>query len=138
MKRTLPAFLLAGLASLLILTGCQSKKKQAIPPVTGHNLTAMVISDDHVIAPKLHDNGPSFTTYASNDGGANLKYSATIFRAFIAQALKTKPDVVIVSGDITNNGEKASHEYVAKQLKRLTAAKIRVYVCLATTISITP
>ncbi|WP_338209466.1 metallophosphoesterase [Lactiplantibacillus paraxiangfangensis] len=128
MKRTLPAFLLAGLASLLILTGCQSKKTQAIPPVTGHSLTAMVISDDHVIAPKLHDNGPSFTTYASNDGGANLKYSATIFRAFIAQALKTKPDVVIVSGDITNNGEKASHEYVAKQLKRLTAAKIRVYV----------
>ncbi|RRK11220.1 metallophosphoesterase [Lactiplantibacillus garii] len=88
----------------------------------------MVISDDHVIAPSLHDNSVAFRTYAANDAGADLKYSATIFQAFIAQALKTKPDVVIVSGDITNNGEKASHEYVAKQLKRLTAAKIRVYV----------
>ncbi|WP_369411552.1 metallophosphoesterase, partial [Campylobacter jejuni] len=27
-----------------------------------------------------------------------------------------------------NNGEKASHEYVAKQLRRLTAKHIRVYV----------
>ncbi|MDN6126389.1 MAG: metallophosphoesterase [Lactiplantibacillus plantarum] len=29
---------------------------------------------------------------------------------------------------MTNNGEKASHEYVAKQLRRLTAKHIRVYV----------
>ena len=88
----------------------------------------MIISDDHVIAPSLHDNGRAFRTYAANDAGADLKYSATIFNAFIAKALTTKPDMVIVSGDITNNGEKASHEYVAQQLKRLTAQHIRVYV----------
>ncbi|BBM23165.1 metallophosphoesterase, lipoprotein [Lactiplantibacillus plantarum] len=97
------------------------------PAVTHKTLTAMVISDDHVIAPSLHDNGKAFNQYAGNDAGADLKYSATIFKAWIAQALKTKPDVVLISGDITNNGEQASHKYVAKQLKRLTNHGIRVY-----------
>lgn len=128
MKYKLPTLILGGLASLLLLGGCGHQSADQPAPVTSKTLTAMVISDDHVIAPSLHDNGSSFTEYAANDAGADLKYSATIFNAFIAQALKTNPDVVIVSGDITNNGEKASHEYVAKQLKRLTRAGIRVYV----------
>ena len=116
------------LGSTLLLTGCHRNTAKALPAVNGHQLTAMVISDDHVIAPSLHDNGQAFDTYAGNDAGADLKYSATIFKAFIAKALATKPDVVIISGDITNNGEKASHEYVAKQLRRLTAKRIHVYV----------
>jgi len=116
------------LGSALLLAGCQAKSKASSKQVKTNQLTAMVISDDHVIAPKLHDNGPSFKTYAASDAGADLKYSATIFKAFIATALHKKPDVVIVSGDITNNGEKASHELVAAQLKRLTRQHIRVYV----------
>ncbi|BDZ31092.1 metallophosphoesterase [Lactiplantibacillus sp. WILCCON 0030] len=116
------------LGSALLLTGCHRSGNTGLAQVKGRNLTAMVISDDHVIAPSLHDNGEAFDTYAGNDAGADLKYSATIFKAFIAKALATKPDIVIMSGDITNNGEKASHEYVAKQLKRLTKQGIRVYV----------
>ncbi|WP_426665301.1 metallophosphoesterase family protein [Lactiplantibacillus plantarum] len=116
------------LFGMMLLSGCQKQTKMTLPPVSHKTLTAMVISDDHVIAPSLHDNGKAFTQYAANDAGADLKYSATIFRAFIAKALITKPDVVLISGDITNNGEKASHEYVAKQLRRLTAKHIRVYV----------
>ncbi|XKL20596.1 metallophosphoesterase [Lactiplantibacillus plantarum] len=116
------------LFGMMLLSGCQKQTKMTLPPVSHKTLTAMVISDDHVIAPRLHDNGKAFTQYAANDAGADLKYSATIFRAFIAKALITKPDVVLISGDITNNGEKASHEYVAKQLRRLTAKHIRVYV----------
>ncbi|KRL48148.1 serine threonine protein phosphatase [Lactiplantibacillus paraplantarum DSM 10667] len=104
----------------IFLSSCQKTTATTLPPVTHNTLTAMIISDDHVIAPSLHDNGKAFSQYAGNDAGADLKYSATIFRAFIAKALATKPDVVLVSGDITNNGEKASHEYVAKQLRRLT------------------
>ncbi|MCT3282000.1 metallophosphoesterase [Lactiplantibacillus pentosus] len=111
----------------LVLTGCHSQQATTIPAVTHNTLTAMVISDDHVIAPSLHDNGKAFNQYAGNDAGADLKYSATIFKAWIAQALKTKPDVVLISGDITNNGEQASHKYVAKQLRRLTNHGIRVY-----------
>jgi len=116
------------IGSALLLTGCHQNTTEKLPPVKGRNLTAMVISDDHVIAPSLHDNGSAFDSYAGNDAGADLKYSATIFKAFIAKAIATKPDVVIVSGDITNNGEKASHEYVAKQLQRLTQHRIHVYV----------
>ncbi|MDC6396506.1 metallophosphoesterase [Lactiplantibacillus pentosus] len=112
----------------LVLTVCHSQQATTIPAVTHNTLTAMVISDDHVIAPSLHDNGKAFNQYAGNDAGADLKYSATIFKAWIAQALKTKPDVVLISGDITNNGEQASHKYVAKQLRRLTNHGIRVYV----------
>lgn len=130
MKLKTPLIWLTGLiASTLLLTGCQSKKETTQPgPVTSRELTAMVISDDHVIAPSLHDQGSSFDAYAANDAGADLKYSATIFKALIAKALTTRPDVFIVSGDITNNGERASHQYVAKQLKRLTKRGIRVYV----------
>jgi len=116
------------LGSALLLAGCQAQTKPNPSQVKTRQLTAMVISDDHVIAPKLHDNGSAFKSYAASDAGADLKYSATIFKAFIATALHKKPDVVIVSGDITNNGEKASHEYVASQLKRLTQRHIRVYV----------
>ncbi|AVK63195.1 metallophosphoesterase [Lactobacillus sp. CBA3606] len=116
------------IAALLLLTGCHQATVTTLPAVKKPTITAMVISDDHVIAPRLHDNGPAFKSYAASDAGADLKYSATIFKAFIATALTKKPDVVIVSGDITNNGEKASHEYVAQQLNRLIQAHIRVYV----------
>ncbi|MFB9769364.1 metallophosphoesterase family protein [Lactiplantibacillus modestisalitolerans] len=120
--------LVLALSCVLLLGACQKKSAKQTTPVQGRTLTAMVISDDHVIAPSLHDNGSSFQTYAENDGGADLKYSATIFKAFIEKALQTHPDVLLISGDITNNGEKASHEYVARQLKRLHRQGIRVYV----------
>lgn len=75
------------LFGMMLLSGCQKQTKMTLPPVSHKTLTAMVISDDHVIAPSLHDNGKAFTQYAANDAGADLKYSATIFRAFIAKAL---------------------------------------------------
>ncbi|MFC6181821.1 metallophosphoesterase family protein [Lactiplantibacillus daowaiensis] len=119
---------LVAVGSALLLAGCHQTNHATANQVKTRQLTAMVISDDHVIAPSLHDNGSAFKSYAASDAGADLTYSATIFKAFIATALHKKPDVVLISGDITNNGEKASHQYVAKQLKRLTKAHIRVYV----------
>ncbi|CAM3178164.1 metallophosphoesterase family protein [Lactiplantibacillus plajomi] len=128
LKRTLTTCGLLALLFLLFLGGCHAKSAARPAPSNARQITAMVLSDNHTIAPTLHDNGNSFDTYAANDGGADLKYSATILRAFVQQALKTKPDVVILSGDLTNNGERASHDYVAKQLKRLRTAHIQPYV----------
>lgn len=48
--------------------------------------------------------------------------------SFANDIKKKKPDVLILSGDLTNNGEKASHIELAKRLKEIEKTGTRVYV----------
>lgn len=88
-----------------------------------------VISDIHVMAPELlQQEGASFRYYVSHDRKM-LKEGPALLEACIADILKLHPQVVLVTGDLTKDGEKVSHEYVSRQLlKPLREAGISVYV----------
>ncbi len=55
-------------------------------------------------------------------------YSVGLFQNMIDSILLQMPDIVMIPGDISKDGEKLSHEYIAHELSRLTDAGIKVFV----------
>ena len=63
----------------------------------------------------------------SGDGRV-LQYGWEILDAFIDDVVEQKPDLVILTGDLTMNGEKQSHEELAQKLETLSENGIEVAV----------
>ena len=87
-----------------------------------------IISDLHVMVPELLvSEGNAFEEYLARDRKM-LRESVEILDTLMGCILELKPDLVLVTGDLTKDGERVSHEQVAAQLKRLTDAGIQVLV----------
>ena len=88
-----------------------------------------LLADIHVMAPSLLD---------SSDNKAWLKdladqrkmqdLSAPVFDALVERVIAEKPDALLICGDLTKDGEKASHDYVINKLTKIENAGIPVYV----------
>ena len=88
----------------------------------------MLISDPHVLAPGLIINkGKALDDTNRLDRKLN-DYSSAIFDEVIATALKEKPDLFLISGDLTKDGELLSHQYVVEKLYELKKAGIKAFV----------
>ena len=88
----------------------------------------MLISDPHVLAPGLIINkGKALDDTNLLDRKLN-DYSSAIFDEIIAVALKEKPDLFLISGDLTKDGELLGHQYVVQKLYELKEAGIRALV----------
>ena len=87
-----------------------------------------VISDLHVMAPQLLvSEGKAFEEYLIKDRKM-LRESAEILDTLMTDILDIKPHLVLVTGDLTKDGERASHQLVVSQLHRLVDAGIQVLV----------
>ena len=88
----------------------------------------MVISDPHVMGPGLLiSEGEAWYNAIKFDRKLN-EYSRMIFDEVIATAMREKPDLVLISGDLTKDGELLSHQYVVKKLTELKDAGIKALV----------
>ena len=97
-----------------------------VPVKTGK--TIMLVSDIHVMAPELLESkGEAYTKYLSIDPKL-LEYSTDVLNNLVAEALNQRPDLVIIPGDLTKDGELVSHQLVANTLKQLRSAGIPVVV----------
>lgn len=116
MKRILQLFLLAW-CCLPILAQNNSNWKMA------------VISDVHIMAPALlQQEGSAFQKYVAHDRKM-LKESPELLKSCIGDLIKAHPQVVLITGDLTKDGEKLSHEYLSRELLLpLKEAGIAVYV----------
>lgn len=94
----------------------------------GKNLTFFVTNDIHYLSKDLTDNGEAFQAFVKSGDGKQLGYIEEITDAFINEVKQKKPDVLIIDGDLTNNGEKKSHEDLAQKLEQVKAAGTLVYV----------
>ncbi|MEF9892284.1 MAG: metallophosphoesterase [Anaerorhabdus sp.] len=105
------------LLSAMLLSGCTSEKPVVEKPET---IRFYVTSDTHLYNPEIVENKELFDDLALNQGdGRLLNYAPEIFNAFIDEVIKTKPEFVLFTGDISLEGEKTSHQWIAKQLSRL-------------------
>jgi len=90
-----------------------------------------VVSDIHVMAPSLLPDGAkdksTWTNYY-NGQRKMLVESAALFDQFVADMITAKPDIVLITGDLTKDGELVSHEYVREKLATLKAQGIQVFV----------
>ncbi len=88
----------------------------------------MVVSDPHVMAPGLLVNaGTAWTTYLEGQRKM-VDYSVPLFDEMIERIKDAKPDLVLITGDLTKDGEQLSHTYVIGKLNELKALSIPTLV----------
>ena len=89
----------------------------------------MVMSDMHVLDKSLFDNGKALSDYTAEENKV-VEYSQELFDKAVSQILDkaTKPDFILIPGDMSKDGEKVSHDHVVTGLKKLEEAGIKVYV----------
>lgn len=85
-----------------------------------------IISDTHLIADSLHDHGQAFSQMQKTSQGKDLYYQETALSAFVRMAQKKKPAAIIVTGDVTFNGERVSAEKFAEIFKPLEETQLLV------------
>lgn len=85
-----------------------------------------VISDTHLIADSLHDHGQAFSQMQKTSQGKDLYYQETALSAFVRMAQKKKPTAIIVTGDVTFNGERVSAKKFAEIFKPLEETQLLV------------
>lgn len=88
----------------------------------------IIATDLHYLAPELTDHGAYFQSVIENADGKAMEYCESITDAFVKQVIAQAPDGVILSGDLTFNGEKQSHEALSEKLRLIQDAGIPVFV----------
>jgi predicted MPP superfamily phosphohydrolase len=93
-----------------------------------NNLKIAVLSDLHYMDPSLlKADGSAFQMYLMQDPKL-LAESGAILQEIIHKLLAEKPDLVLISGDLTKDGELISHKSLIKQLQTLVSNHIKVLV----------
>ena len=119
MKRRTFGLILFSLAvtASIFLVGCAKPE-----------LTIVHVSDMHYFSPSLIENENFMWKVTMESDGKDTVQSALIAQAFVDDMIKLKPDAVVVTGDLTLNGEEASHEELRDLLGKLKDIGIEVYV----------
>ena len=84
-----------------------------------------VLTDTHVMAPELLvSDGTAWQSYLASDRKL-VDYSQQLFD-LVTDRIKNeiRPDLLLITGDLSKDGEIASHNYVAGKLASLKAAGI--------------
>ncbi|KUP21323.1 metallophosphoesterase [Paenibacillus sp. DMB5] len=116
---------------LLLLSSCsgQRTEQQVLRIQSGQNLRLLTTTDIHYLSPRLTDNGPAFRSFLAAGDGKQLNYSDEMLEALDLDIGIRRPAAVIISGDLTNNGEKASHQDLAGHLRAIEQRTgTRIYV----------
>lgn len=93
--------------------------------VSAQELSLMVVSDIHVLDNSLwnHDNPEIFYSDPKMP-----EHSVELFDIAVERILECRPDILLLPGDLTYNGELKSHRYVVEQLTRIQEAGTKVFV----------
>lgn len=92
------------------------------------DLRIIQISDPHYYSPRLTDGCTLFQNAMANAAGRDALHIQEILDAFFVQMQQYEPDVLIVSGDLSLNGERASHEDFATYLSQFEKQGIQALV----------
>jgi 3',5'-cyclic AMP phosphodiesterase CpdA len=117
---------------LFLLSSCSRQAAAQIPELriqSGQDIKLLTTTDTHYLSPGLTDNGPAFSRFLAAGDCKQLAYSDEMLDALEYDIGIQRPGAVIISGDLTNNGEKASHQDLAKHLQSIEQhTGTRVYV----------
>lgn len=130
MKNRKQIFYAAALSLVTLFSGCSLKEAEVHgePVLKDGDVSLFVISDPHYLSDRINDKGPAFDRYSTGGDGKNLPYIGEILEAFQKEVQAKNPDYLIVSGDLTNNGELASHEDLSKIFQEIEHSGTEVLV----------
>ncbi len=107
---------------LVILTTAQAMAK------TASEIKIVVASDTHLMAPELViSGGAAIDNYVARDMRM-IALSDDIMGAWVQDVIARHPQLVLLTGDLTKDGERASHQRMAGHLSHLEQAGIKVLV----------
>ena len=124
---------------LLTMVACNKEYRELSmqPSTKGENenfclgsktLKIAVLSDLHYMDPSLlKSDGSAFQMYLMQDPKL-LAESGAILQQILRKLVIEKPDLVLISGDLTKDGELVSHKSLLKQLQILGLNHIKVLV----------
>ncbi|MEG1143873.1 MAG: metallophosphoesterase [Clostridium sp.] len=90
--------------------------------------TMIVASDLHYMSPTMTDFGKVLEDYTAGGDGRATSYLDPITDAFLEEVVVKKPSVLILSGDISQDGERVNHGELARKLRRVQKAGVPVLV----------
>lgn len=131
MKRKKISLLLLLLAFILLMNGCSKNTPREVINFkikSGENITFFIASDPHHLSKDTYNEGESFDWFLNSGDGKLLNYTDEIIDAFILDISIRKPDILIIPGDLTCNGERESHIEMANKLKSIEDLNIPVFV----------
>ena len=108
---------------LVMLLGCVQK-----PLVDNENIKIVVASDIHYFLKDYYKDCEWFEESLLYGDGKMVTYADEILDEFILKIKEIKPNLVILTGDLSFNGEKGSHEALAQKLSVLKDDNIEVAV----------
>lgn len=108
--------------ALFLLFSCIS----LCAPAAGDD-TLMLATDLHYISPGLTDHGAYFTAMLAAGDGKVTAYCDELTQAFVEEVVSSAPDALILSGDLTFNGARQSHEDLVRRLAPIREAGIPVF-----------
>lgn len=93
------------------------------------NLRIAVMSDLHYLSPDMIADTEDFE-HALNSDRKLLKESSSVLHEMLERVRVDKPDILLVSGDLTKDGEQECHAALAKQLQQLQqdVPGLKIYV----------
>lgn len=98
-----------------------------LPMMAGAQERIMVIADPHVLPQSLVTPGKAMDNLMASQRKM-LDLSEPAWYAVVDTALKYRPDLLLIPGDLTKDSEKAAHELVVASLKRLNEAGVQTLV----------
>lgn len=128
-KKTL--LILISFIFIVILIGCGKNFKCSALNCkikSGEEITFFIATDPHHLSKNTYDHGEAFNWFLNSGDGKLLHYSDEIIDAFTLDIENKKPDILIIPGDLTCNGEKESHLEFAEKLNKIRKQGVHVFV----------
>ncbi|NOX64234.1 MAG: metallophosphoesterase [Chlorobi bacterium] len=113
---------------LLVLSSCSENNSVVEPGDTGVTVAKIaVFSDPHYFDPSL---GTDAEKFLAGTGYSKKMFaeSKAILQSTINEINKEDVNIVLISGDLTKDGERVSHQKLAEHLKELENSGAKVYV----------
>jgi len=132
MKKIVPAFFIAALIVTVFFVNNNFVKEKIRPRIervpANREIKIITATDIHYLAEDLLEPRSSFHQALKRGDGKMPHYSTQILDAFLDEVIRAKPAALVLSGDITFNGEKRSHVELARNLKKVREHGIPVLV----------
>ena len=117
----LACLLLCGLGA----PACDTESGHSAAPIP--TVKVLVFSDPHYYDPSLGTTGTAFDSYVAHDRKL-IAESDAVLRAVVSVVDVVNPEVVLIAGDLTKDGEQLSHVSAANYLRQIKAQGRRVFV----------